>query len=90
MALGADVVFCRGPAILHSEQYFGGNVQEYGHAERNVGSLYKPTVPPMGHQTPMEPLRGHNSQQALVDRINAAADVSRYVDASVLSSADRR
>ena len=90
MALGADVVFRRGPAIFHSEQYFGGNVQEYGHAERNVGSLYKPFISSVGHQTPLEPIRGYHSQQALVDRVDAVVDVSRYVDASVLSSADRR
>lgn len=47
LAMGAHTVFCGGITVFYSKQYFSGHVQEYGHAERNAGLVYQPSISSM-------------------------------------------
>lgn len=57
MVLGPYAVFRGGTALFHSQQYFRSHAQEYGHAKRSVGILYRHAVSSMGNQASLESVR---------------------------------
>ena len=90
MVVDPDAILCRRHPILHSQQHLRSHVQEHGHAQRHIGPVHQPALPPMGYKTPMEPLCGHNKKQEVVDNNDAAAYVLSNADAAVPSATDNR
>ena len=82
-----DPVFRRGNPIFHSQQHIRGHVQEHGHAERPAGPIYQHALSSMGHQAPLEPVRGHHQVKEVVDIEHADHDVCGYAHATFPAAA---
>ena len=76
-----DPIFCGGNPLFHSQQHIRRHVQEYGHAERSAGFIYQHALSSMGHQTPLESVRGHHQVQEMVDHHHAGHNVCSHADA---------
>ena len=86
MDVDSDIVFCRGNPVFHSEQYLCGHVQEYGHAQRYAGSLYKPALSAMGDKASLEPVCRYNQKQEMVDTVHADPDVGCHASDAILAA----